>query len=402
MKELYRRSPHLVSYWRGRQLIFENYASRTRVSAAPLTCEILHFFDRWRPAEGLVRRFSHYSPASLERAVEALVRVGLLERSRGPQDDRAEVLTTWREWSPAASFLHFSTKDAHAPIDPGDSMRELRRRARMNPMPSAVKGYPKTRQVRLPPPECDGEFPQVLLTRRTWRQFSRRPVELEKLATLLDLSFGVQSWLDLPGVGRVALKTSPSGGARHPIEAYLLALRVKGLPRGLYHYAAGTRRLELLRRGASSAQAVHYLSGQWWFGGAAAVVLMTAVFARTQWKYPAPRAYRVVLIDAGHVCQTFCLVATWLALAPFCTMALADSRIEKDLGVDGARESVVYAAGVGLPPKSTHWAPWPTRSYGTPAQIGSGSTRFPGVMPPYKVSLLGSGPRIFTTSGASY
>lgn len=365
VKDLYRRSPHLVSYWLGGELVFENYATPTRVRAAPVTSEILHFFDRWRPVEALVRRFSCYSPASLERAIEALVRVGLLERSSAPQEDRAKALTTWKDWSPAATFLHFSTKDAHAPIELEDSIRELRRRAQTNPMPSAVKHYPKARQLSLPPPERDGEFPHVLLTRRTWRQFSRRPVELEKLATLLGLSFGVQSWVDVRGIGRVALKTSPSGGARHPIEAYLLALRVKGLPRGLYHYAAGTHRLELLRRGASAAQAVRHLNGQSWFGGAAAVVLMTAVFARTQWKYPAARAYRVILIDAGHVCQTFCLVATWLGLAPFCTMALADSRIERDLGVDGVRESVVYAAGVGLPPESTQWAPWPTRSYGT-------------------------------------
>jgi SagB-type dehydrogenase family enzyme len=65
---------------------------------------------------------------------------------------------------------------------------------------------------------------------------------------------------------------------------------------------------------------------------------MTAVFRRTMWKYHHARAYRVVLLDAGHLCQTFCLVATWLGLAPFCTAALKDTLIEKDLGIDGIRE----------------------------------------------------------------
>src|SRR6266566_2232899 len=51
----------------------------------------------------------------------------------------------------------------------------------------------------------------------------------------------------------------------------------------------------------------------------------------------------------GHLCQTFCLVATWLGLAPFCTAALKDTLIERDLGIDGIRESVLYVAGVGLP-----------------------------------------------------
>lgn len=357
MKDLYRRSPHLVCYWLDHKLIFENYATRSRVSAVPLTCEILHFFDRWRTVQALVHRFPHFSPISLERAVRALVPTSLLERSRGRQNLRADAFGGWKDWSPAASFLHFSTKDAHAPIEPEDSLRELRQRARTRPMPSAVKSYPRAQQFPLPSTQRGGEFARVLLERRTWREFSRSPVELEKLATLLGLSFGVQTWLRIPGIGNVALKTSASGGARHPIEAYVLALRVKGLPPGLYHYAAGTHRLELVRRGASRREVIRYLNGQWWFGGAAAVVLMTAVFARTQWKYPAPRAYRIVLIDAGHVCQTFCLVATWLGLAPFCTMALADSRIETALGIDGTSESVLYAAGVGMPPRGSKRAP---------------------------------------------
>jgi SagB-type dehydrogenase family enzyme len=380
VQELYRRSSHLVCYWQGSQLVFENYVFRSRVGAAPLTCEILHFFDRWRSAGALLRQFPQYTSASLGRAVAGLVRARLLEHSR-EGDSRTRALGTWREWRPAASLFHFSTKDAHAPADPEDSVRELRRLARTKPMPQPVKRYPKARQIPLPAPEAHGEFPQVLLARRTWRQFSRSPVETVELATLLGLSFGVQSWVDLRGMGRVALKTSPSGGARHPIEAYVLVLRVRGLPRGLYHYAAGAHRLELLRRGASVAEVIRYLNGQWWFGDAAGVVLMTALFARTQWKYPAPRAYRAILIDAGHVCQTFCLVATWLGLAPFCTMALADSRIERDLGVDGARESVVYAAGVGLPPKSTQWAPWPARSYGTRRPNPVWLHAFPGVTP---------------------
>jgi hypothetical protein len=52
-------------------------------------------------------------------------------------------------------------------------------------------------------------------------------------------------------------------------------------------------------------------------------------------------------------------VATWLGLAPFCSMALADSRIERDLKIDGVSESVLYAAGVGTRPQGMDWAPWP-------------------------------------------
>ena len=54
-----------------------------------------------------------------------------------------------------------------------------------------------------------------------------------------------------------------------------------------------------------------------------------------------------MLAEAGHLCQTFCLTATWQGLAPFCTMALADATIERALGIDGVSESVLYAAGAG-------------------------------------------------------
>jgi SagB-type dehydrogenase family enzyme len=137
----------------------------------------------------------------------------------------------------------------------------------------------------------------------------------------------------------------------HPLEAYVMIRHVEGVAAGIYHYGAAEHRLEVLRKGLRSGEIVKMLGGQRWAGEAAFVVLLTAVFGRTQWKYEHARAYRVVLAEAGHQCQTFCLTATWLGLAPFCTMALADTQIEKALGIDGVSESVLYAAGAGVRPE---------------------------------------------------
>jgi SagB-type dehydrogenase family enzyme len=185
-------------------------------------------------------------------------------------------------------------------------------------------------------------------------------VTLAALGSLLDLSSRVQYWVDVPGVGRLPMKTYPSGGAQHPLEVYVLARKVEGLTAGLYHYAADAHRLERLRAGATSRQLRTYLPGQPWFGSASALLIITAVFPRMQWKYEFARAYRAVLTESGHLGQNLCLAATWLGLAPFCTMALADSLIERDLGIDGVAESVLYAAGVGSKPDGAVWAPWPT------------------------------------------
>ena len=157
----------------------------------------------------------------------------------------------------------------------------------------------------------------------------------------------------------VLFKTSPSSGARHPIEAYLVALRVAGLRAAVYHFSPLTGRLHLIKRPITQQRVTQYLGGQSWFGESAAVVVMSAVLPRVWARYEHPRAYRSVLLGAGHLCQTFCLVATWLGLAPFCTQALADSIIERDLGIDGVEEVILYAAGVGSKPADGRWVQWP-------------------------------------------
>lgn len=255
----------------------------------------------------------------------------------------------WSGWNPAAGYFHSKTRN-NAVVDVGTIIANVQRQARSRSAPHALKIYEAADRVVLPAAETGGVFPDVLRARRTWRRFSPAPVDLSSLATLLHLSAGVQEWVTARGEGRVALKTSPSGGARHPIEVYVAVRNVTALPAGLYHYAAGAHALERLPLSGRLPPFDTFLPTQWWYRNAAVLVFFTAVFERTRWRYQGPRAYRAVLLEAGHVCQTLCLTATWLGLAPFCSMALADATIERMLGLDGISESVLYAAGVGMPP----------------------------------------------------
>jgi SagB-type dehydrogenase family enzyme len=359
---LFRRSPFVIAYWRRGRLLFHNFATGAVLQAGPLVAEILTAFDDWQSAESLAAsgpRFNEYSPASVRSAVHQLAQHTLLERSDRPLDPRSRAMQFWRRWSPAAGFFHFSTKDTHFVTKPREVGRFFRAQLRREPVPTVAKSYPKAPRVALSAAQTAGEFPQTLLARRTWRDFAPGAASENQLATLLRFTSGVQYWLNIPQVGRAPLKVSPSGGARHPTETYVLALNVKGLPRGIYHYNSVAHHLERLRRGAARKEVTRILPGQWWYESAAALFLFTAEFPRTQWKYHAPRAYRAVLIEAGHVCQTFLLTATWLGLAPFCTMALADSYAEKILGVDGVTESIIYVAGVGIRPPGKKTARWP-------------------------------------------
>jgi SagB-type dehydrogenase family enzyme len=183
-------------------------------------------------------------------------------------------------------------------------------------------------------------------------------VSLQALSTILGLTYAVQQWVDIDGE-RVPLRTSPSGGARHSIEAYVLVLDVDGLAPGTYHYCPDTHALLLVDAATSRESVAELFPAGSGFDRAAALVFATSVFARVQRKYHSPRAYRVVMLEAGHFCQTFCLVTTALGLAPFCTAAFVDDAVENMLGVDGISEAAIYAMGVGSRPEGAVWAPWP-------------------------------------------
>jgi SagB-type dehydrogenase family enzyme len=347
----YRRSAPLVLYWQGGQLVFENFALGTRISADPLVCSILNECSEWRSVREIESYLGEYEESSVRRTLEKLCKNGVLERSDRKRDARVVAMESWAAWNPAAGFFHFSTKDAEFAADQRGPFEELKRRARHDPMPRPLKSYSKAQRIKLPGVSAAGEFAAVLKSRRTWRKYGPGSVSVEALAQALRFTFGIQGWVDVPGLGRAAIKTSPSGGGLHPIEAYVLVQHVNGLKSGIYHYDAARHELEWLRTGISRCALEKSLGGQWWFTRGAFLVLMTAVFGRTQWKYDFARSYRVVLAESGHLCQTFCLTATWLGLAPFCSMALADTMWEEWLGIDGVRESIIYLVGAGTRPK---------------------------------------------------
>ena len=349
-KAKYRRCASLVLYWQDGQLVFENFALRTRISTEPLVCSILHYCGEWRSVRDVVSHLIAYSESSVVATLEQLRKNGVLERSGQKRDPRVAAMESWANWNPSGGFFHFSTKDAEFADDPMGAFEELKRRTKQDPMPLPLKKYPNAPRTKLPRLPSEAEFPGVIRSRRTWRKFGPEAVTLEALSQTMELTFGIQGWVDVPGLGRSAMKTSPSGGNLHPLEAYVLVQRVRGLKKGIYHYNAGRHELEWLRKGIARKTLERNLGNQWWFAGSAFLVLMTAVFGRTQWKYHSSRAYRVVLAEAGHVCQTFCLTATWLGLAPFCTMAQTDTRWEEWLGIDGVRESILYVTGAGTRP----------------------------------------------------
>jgi len=349
---VYRRVNAVVAWWDEDDCIVRNYARGTEWRAGPAELAVLGALSTWQDAADLARRLG-LARAAVRRALVRLFRAGLIESADRPQHRRERALEAWTAWMPSAAFFHLDTRTIeHAPIAEGD----VQQLEWTSPPPDPE---PETVGIPLPAARRRGAFPSVLLARRTWRHFGRGAIAARDVSTLLDLTWGTQRWIHPRPSMRFPLKTSPSGGACHSLEAYVLARRVRGLRAGLYRYQSDTHTLIRIGPAWTRAQIARSLGSQAWTSGASAVFFITSRFEKVQWKYSSPRAYRVVLLEAGHFSQTFCLVATWLGLAPFCTAALADAKIERRLRVDGISESVIYAMGVGKRPAGPRWAPLP-------------------------------------------
>jgi SagB-type dehydrogenase family enzyme len=338
-----------IAYWEGGQLRIANFLTRRTFATNPVTLEVIRFFFTARTIENALHEFRAFSRESVATSILKLVDAQLLLEYGSAEWQRDKLVElSWGPWLPEGGF-HFMTKDTpfvgvDSPIE--EKMKALATTA----APPRFKKIAHAESIRLPANEVDTDtFFETLHARRTHREFARTAVSLENVSKLLQTTWGVQGYVETNVFGRLPYKTSPSGGARHPVEVYLMALRVDGLGKGLYHYQARNHRLTRLPGKATARSASAYCADQPYFGEAAALFIMTAVFARTMWKYGRGRAYRVVLLETGHLGQTFCLTATRMGLAPFSTAALKDSLIEKDLGIDGITESVLYVTGVGVP-----------------------------------------------------
>ncbi len=210
--------------------------------------------------------------------------------------------------------------------------------------------------ARLPlaEPDAPDEMIQALLARRTGRGFvTTRALPATVFSTLLRYAFGCFDRLEVTGNYTVLRKTSPSGGALHPIEAYPLVLNVEGLSTGIYHYRVEHHDLELLEAlepDQARDQATQMLAGQYYFSSACVVIFLTARFERNFWKYRSDhKALGVVQMDAAHLSQTFQILGHTLGLRTFVTGAIIDELTDSFLRLPYLEEGTLLAIGCGYP-----------------------------------------------------
>jgi len=204
----------------------------------------------------------------------------------------------------------------------------------------------KEKVINLPEPKIKGEMSveEALFKRRSIREYTSQPLNLEQISQLLWAAQGITE----PNLG---FRTAPSAGATYPLEVYLIVGEngVKELEAGIYKYNPHEHNIILLLKGDFRKELMGAGLGQTWIGEAPINIVIVAIYERTTARY-GERGIRYVHMEAGHVGQNIYLQATALKLGTVVIGAFYDEEVQKVLNLP-KEEKPLYIMPVGYPRK---------------------------------------------------
>jgi SagB-type dehydrogenase family enzyme len=239
----------------------------------------------------------------------------------------------------AWTFHRNSSRCPYNTLSPEGNQQELAAFKEMADLPA----------VTLPPPKpLNQALSKTIQGRCSCRRFANADVPLQSVATLLYWSYG-KLGVDHPHGTEMVVRPVPSGGGLYPLELYLIAVRIGGLEPGIYHYDVLGHLLECVDQGAMPPQLLSELfMSQPYVAQSSFVLVLTAVFERSLWKYK-DRGYRYLLLEAGHVAQNCNLAATALGLGSLNLGGFFDADLTALLKMEIDEEVPLYAVAVGQP-----------------------------------------------------
>jgi SagB-type dehydrogenase family enzyme len=230
---------------------------------------------------------------------------------------------------------------------------EIADQGRGVPHPPVEKPYDEEAPlIQLPPFEsgviAKADIKRCISDRCSRRKFTGGSLSLAELSFLLWATQGVKEVITMAEDNwQHTARTVPSAGGRHAFETYLAVNRVSDLDTGLYRYLSVEHKLLFLGSvedlsGKLSAGAF----GQSWVGNGAVSFFWSCIPYRSEWRY-LDEAHKLMLLDAGHVCQNLYLAAEAISCGCVAIGAYDQGAMDTLIGVDGLDEFVVYLATVG-------------------------------------------------------
>ncbi|MBI2049598.1 SagB/ThcOx family dehydrogenase [Candidatus Roizmanbacteria bacterium] len=205
------------------------------------------------------------------------------------------------------------------------------------------KTYPRLDKIKVLTKSKISDLSNIIKKRKSVRSFSGRKISQNQIFHLLLGSCGlIKEGKDI----NQSRRPYPSAGARYPLEVYAIILNCKEIKKGLYHYNVKENSLELLLEENLNKWLIETTGGEKWIANAGVVFIITGVLDRTRIKY-GDRGYRYTLIEAGHVGQNICLLATELGLGCCSLGGFIDYKVNNLLDIDLQKEVSLYLIAIG-------------------------------------------------------
>ena len=328
-----------------------NFLSGTPFTIDGRVVSLLADLDDWTDASEAVR-----TTPFTEGDIAQLIALGLVVVEGSEEAHREDDFERSWQWGLPAAAMHFSLHNRPFMSVDESEQRQVEKSCRDASPPLTRSNDDLAVISPLPEPDRRNALLGTMARRRTIRESSGAALPLSALTTMLFAGLGITG-ATRNAANELPLKMTPSGGARNPYEGYVYARNVEGLPPGVHHYSAAEHTLGLVSDDPETAPS-ELVAGQSWVDEAAALVVLVAHLDRTMWKYDDPNAYRVVMIEAGHVFQNMMLVATEAGWSACPTAAIARTPTLDTLHVpDSVVIEPIYALALmhppnGLPPTS--------------------------------------------------
>jgi SagB-type dehydrogenase family enzyme len=216
----------------------------------------------------------------------------------------------------------------------------------------AYRPFPCGESLRLSELKPVSELQRAIVERRSCRSFADKPLEASVASSLLGFAYGTTRSVMLADGQTATLRPVPSAGGLYPMELYFIAYRVNGLSGGVYRYHSLHHAVERIAPTPDTDGLSEALMAQYFIEHANLVIFMVASFDRTLRKY-GPRGYRYMLLEAGHIGQVICLVATEFGLSTLCIGGFHDHKLGRLFGLREKEEGVLYSVAVGHPEGNT-------------------------------------------------
>ena len=343
----YKRSPFLFTYWNeDDKIVLYNYNRYTKASVSKEVLKILDMLSEWRNVQELSEKLE-IDKKSLTKALEYLSKLKMVLKNKIVKEDTH--IRPRAPWDPID--LAMQRQRSYG----GSLPMSKRVGKRVGMSPSPIKHVKGLSSIVLSKPENIRQnktgLLDVLEARKSIRKYGNSYISKDNLSHFLYHSARIKK-IFKNEEGTLTKRPYPSGGARYPLEIYVVNNRVRSIEKGIHYYDPLKHQLILVNKNKTyhnkfntflmSALYPHLKRDS------DVVFIITAVFARTMWKYE-KIGMSLILNDLGCLYQTMYLVATEMNLAPCPVGGTDEELVKKWLNLNWFEESHVGTFLLGKP-----------------------------------------------------